>query len=235
MTSGALMTAVATTVLDPSETRLEADPTRRTRYTLTTCLAVAASVLFTLSNVFLPHLTGSTANVVAHIPAVVNRLLAAKLVYAVGSLLLIPFVVALWRVDARRGAALRLVGGCLLIVGGLCNALGEVTEAYLAWGMHHVGIGATSQVRLFDLLDNSTAALPISFIAIPVLSLGILLLMVGVLRARVVPGWLPGVTIVGGIASSVAGVGLPALVGLVWALPAAAVVILTAGPATTRA
>jgi hypothetical protein len=230
-----MTTFTETTVLDPSAPRVEPDPTRAFRSAATTALAVAAPVLFTLSNVALPKLTGSTANVVAHIPAVATRLLAVHLVYAVASLLIVFLAVALWRIDARRGAVVRLIGGGLLIVGAVSNALGEVVDGYLAWGLHHVGVASADQVRLFDLLDNSSAALPISFIAIPVLSLGLLVLMAGVAMARVVPLWLPVLTVVGGIAAGFVGVGPASLVGLVWSFAAAAVVLLVARTAPRAA
>ena len=83
-------------------------------------------------------------------------------------------------------------------------------------------------MRFFDLLDNSAAALPIGFVAIPVLSLGLLLLMVGVLLSRVVPAWLPALVIVGAVASGFVGTGIASALGLVWALPAGAIVWLVA-------
>ncbi|MBO1755692.1 hypothetical protein [Allobranchiibius sp. CTAmp26] len=142
------------TVLDPTVPRLDSDPTRALRAATTTVLAVAAPVLFTLSNVALPDLGGSTANVVAHIPAVADRLLAVHLVYALASLLLVLLAVALWRIDTRRGAVLRYVGGALLIVGGISNALGEVVDGYLAWGMHHATVDSAAQVRVLDFLTS---------------------------------------------------------------------------------
>lgn len=222
------MTATATTVLDPSITHLELDPTSRLRAVTTTVLAVAAPVLFTVSNVWLPSLTGSTARVVAHVPAVANRLLASHLLYALASLLMIALAVALWRIDVRRGSVLRLVGGVLLIVGGVSNALGEVTDGYLAWGMHRGAVEAAAQVRTLDILDKSSAGLPISFLAIPLLVFGLLLLLAGVLRARVVPAWLPILTVVAALVSGAGGVGPGALLGLGWSAGCAAIVVLVA-------
>ena len=229
------MTAVMqTAILDPNAPRVETDPIRPLRFALTTWLAALAPVLFTLSNVLSPKLTGSTADVVRKIPAVADRLLAAHLLYAFASVLLIALSVALWRIDLRRGAALRFIGASLVIIGAVSNAFGEIVDGYLAWGMHRTGVADAAQIRLFDLLDNSSAALPISFLAIPVLSLGLVVLMVGVLRAKVVSPWLPAVTIVGGLGSGFAGVGLPALIGLTWSFAAAAIVLSVAGRAAPQ-
>src|SRR3984957_13547281 len=168
-----MSSSVHTTVLEPGPRRPDGDPTRGWRFGVLTGVAVAAPLLFTLSNVFLPVLHGSNASVVAQIPAVANRLLAVKLLYALASLLLIALAVAIWRIDTRRGAVLRFTGGVLLIIGAVSNALGEVVDGYFAWGMHQAAIPAAGQVRMFDLLDNSSAALPVSFLAIPVMSLGL--------------------------------------------------------------
>src|ERR1700760_783721 len=130
MTSGA-----RTTVLEPAALQADDDPTRTWRSGLTPALAVAAPLLFTLSNVVMPALGRSNASVVAHIPAVAGRLLATKLIYALASLLLVFLAVALWRVTARAGAVLRFAGGVLLIVGGVSNALGEVVYGYDGWGL----------------------------------------------------------------------------------------------------
>jgi hypothetical protein len=223
-----MSSSVHTTVLEPGTRRPDGDPTRGWRFGVLTGVAVAAPLLFTLSNVFLPVLHGSNASVVAQIPVVANRLLAVKLVYALASLLLIALAIAIWRIDTRRGAVLRFTGGVLLIIGAVSNALGEVVDGYFAWGMHQAAIPAAGQVRVFDLLDNSSAALPVSFLAIPVMSLGLLIMMVGLLKARALPWWLPALVIVGGLASGFAGSGAVALIGLTWSLGAAGIVVMLA-------
>src|ERR1700753_3655264 len=179
-----------TTVLEPAE-----DPPRTWRSGLTTALAVAAPLLFTLSNVVMPALGRSNASVVAHIPAVAGRLLATNLIYALAPRLLVCLAVSRWRATPRAGTVLRFAGGVLLIVGGVSNALGEVVYGYDGWGLHAAAVAPAGQVRLFDLLDHSPAALPVSFLAIPVLSLGLLLAMAGLLPARGVPWVLPALVI----------------------------------------
>ena len=228
------MTSTVSTVLEPDDLRLDHDPARAWRFGLTTVLAAAAPVLFTLSNVIMPVLRGSNASVVAHIAPVADRLLATKLGYALASLLLVFVAVAFWRIGGRRGAVLRFGGGLLLIVGAVSNALGELVYGYSAWGLHQAGVVPAAQVRVFDLLDNSAAALPISFLAIPVMSVGLVLIMVGVLRAGIVPWWTPALVIAGGLAAGFAGAGLTALVGLVWSVATAVLVVRIARIAPDR-
>jgi len=220
-----MSSSVSTAVLEPADLQLDHDPTRAWRSGLTTVLAAAAPVLFTLSNVVMPVLHGSNASVVAHIPAVADRLLATKLGYALSSLLLVFLAVALWRAGNRRGAVLRFGGGLLLIIGAVSNALGEVVYGYAGWTMHQAAIAPAGQVRVLNLLDNSAAALPLSFLAIPVMSIGLVLAMAGVLRAGTVRWWLPVLAIVGGIAAGFAGDGIPALIGLVWSVAVAVLVV----------
>jgi hypothetical protein len=71
-----MSSSARTALLEPEALQADDDPARTWRSGLTTGLAVTAPVLFTLSNVVMPGLHGSTASVVAHIPAVADRLLA---------------------------------------------------------------------------------------------------------------------------------------------------------------
>jgi hypothetical protein len=214
------------TVLDPGDRIVAADPTARPRDALTAAMAVLGPVLFVLSNVVYPSLGRSNAAVVAHVAPIAGRVLATHLLYAVASLLLVPFAVVLCRITARRGSVLRFAGAVLIVLGAISNALGEAVLAYSAWGMARASVPGAAQVRFFDLLDRSNAALPIGFVAIPVLSLGLLLAMAGVALSRAVPVWLPVAAVVGALVSGVVGTGLPSAVGFVWAAAAVAIVVL---------
>lgn len=220
------MTAVSVpVVLDPDDVRAELDPTRGVREWLVVGAAASAPVLFTLSNVLLPDLSGSTAHVVAHLPAVAGRLIAVKLLYAVASLLFLPLVSVLLRPNVRRGSWLRLSGGVLVVVGVASNAFGEIADGYTAWGAVRAHVDAASQVRLLDQLGNGAVTLPISFLAIPVFSVGVLVLMVGLLRSRSVPPWMPWLVIVGAVLAVPAGVGVTALLGIVYSAGLVALVL----------
>lgn len=205
----------------------DVDPTRHVRRRLALGGAVVAPIGFVLSNVLLPHLPTKTAQVVPKLPPVIDRLLTAHLLYALASLLFVPFVLVVWRNPARRGAALRLTGGLLLLVGMVSNALGEVTSGYLAWSAVTTNVDQAAQIRMLDRLDNSAAALPISFLAIPVAILGMLLLAIGVLRSRALPAWAPWTLIAGLVLSAAPSSGVLGLLGLVFAVGAAATAILS--------
>lgn len=139
--------SIQTTELDPLTPPAETDPTRLLRGQLLSGLAVVAPVLFTLSNVVMPKVSGSTAkHLVERIPAVADQLLGASVLYAVASLLLIALPLAVWRIDTRRGSALRLAVGVLVVIGAASNAFGGVVQGYLAWGMHNSDVARASQL-----------------------------------------------------------------------------------------
>lgn len=208
-------------------TEADDDPTRFLRRRAMVWAAVAAPALFIAGSALTPSLPSKTEQVVPKLPPVADRLLAAHLVVTVASLLFLPFAMALWRVPARRGAVLRLTGGLLLVVGMISNALGETTDAYTAWAGVRVGLDPAAQIRLLDKLDSSAAGLPISFLAVPVSILGLILLAVGVLRARVVPLWAPVLLLVGLALSGVVPDGpLGGILGLGFVAGGAATVLL---------
>jgi hypothetical protein len=193
------------------------DPSANLRQALTTGLALAAPVLLVASNALLPDLPRDTPEMIAAFPDIADRYLTAALMYSLASLLYVPFVLALWRTGTARGAWLRFGGGAVLMVGMLSNALSLSTWGYLLWGSARTGLDPAAQERLLTLLDGSAAALPISFLAIPLAVLGMLTLAAGVLRARAVPAWAPWLWIVGTTLTAGVGAGPLALLGLVGA------------------
>ncbi|GIG30193.1 hypothetical protein [Cellulomonas marina] len=205
----------------------DADPVVGLRRRLTTALALAAPPLLVLGNALMPALPRDPAQAVAAVPAVADRYLAAALMYALASLLHVPFVLALWRVGTRRGAWLRFGGGAVLVLAMVLNALSLVLWGYLLWGSARAGLPDELQVRLGAALDGSAATLPVSFLAVPLAVLGMLALAAGLLRSRVVPHWAVGLWVVGVLASASVGAGPLALVGLVGAAGGAVLVLST--------
>ncbi len=131
---------------------------------------------------------------------------------------------------------LRLIGGAVVIVGFLSDALGEAVDGYLAWGGAHTGMPIAPEAKLFGLLDNSTAALPLSWLAIPIAVVGALILGVGLVRAhRVIPVWASIVFLAGAVLAAVFPEGITALTGIVFIVGAIAVAVLAARTARADA
>jgi hypothetical protein len=231
--SGSTPTQAGPEYLDLPEP--DGDPTRRLRRRATVWAAVAAPALFIAGSSLSPKLPSKVAEVVPKLPPIADRLLAAHLLVSLASLLFLPFTVALWRIPARRGAALRFAGGLLLMIGMVSNALGETTDAYAAWDGVRSSVDPATQVRLLEKLDSSAAGLPISFLAIPVALLGLVLLTVGVLRSRLVPIWAPIVLLVGLALSGVVSAGpVGAILGLGFVVGAVATVLLADAASSDR-
>ena len=209
------MTAPA--VLDPAEVATRPYPSAAVGRALVLGLAVAGPVLLLIGGVVAPDLSGSNATVLAHVPPVADRLLTAHLLNTAGSLAYVATIVTTLRIPVRQGAALRLIGGAIAILGLLSNALGETLDGYAAWAGARAHVPVAAQARLFDVLDASPAALPVSWLAIPVLALGGVVLWVGVLRAhRTVPIWAPIIAILGTlVVASIGGSGPIQLLGAI--------------------
>ena len=151
-------------------------------------LAIAAPVLLLLGTVLTPQLSGSNSAVLAALPRVADQLLAAHLINIVASMSYIATVLVTWRIPERAGSVLRLVGGSVAILGFVSNALGEALDGYAAWAGAKAGVPVGTLARLFDYLDGAPAALPVSWLAIPVATVGGLVMWLGVVRAhRAVP------------------------------------------------
>lgn len=208
-----------------------ADPTVLVRRRAAVVLGAVASPLLVAANAWLPSLGESAKEAVTTLQAdlgTADRFLAAQLVYALASLLFIPFVVVLWRNTAARGRVLRLVGGALLIVAMLSNALSLTLMGYLLWLGARGGADLDSLVRMLTFSESSSATLPVSFIAIPAAVLGLLVLAAGVLQSRSLPRFAPWLMIVGTVVFAAAGPGVMALLlGVPFAVGATTVVVLS--------
>ncbi|PPK94637.1 hypothetical protein CLV92_107140 [Kineococcus xinjiangensis] len=202
----------------------DGDRFRGARRAALAVLAAAAVPLVVLSNALLPPLPEEPALALAALPPLADRWLAVTLLYAVASLLYLPFVVVLWGLRARRGSLLRLVGGCLVVVATVSNALSLSTWGYLLWGTSAAGLERGAVLRVLAVMDGSAMTLPISWLAIPVAVLGLLLLTAGVARSRAVPAWAPWTFVIGTVVSAAVGAGPMALLGVVGAAGAVGMV-----------
>ncbi|WP_375400490.1 hypothetical protein [uncultured Amnibacterium sp.] len=220
-------TAPTPTVLDPAEVVARPLAADVARHRVALGLAVLGPILLLAGTVASPDLGGTNAQVLANVPAVADQLLTAHLLNTAGSLAYVVTVLVTLRIPAKVGSVLRLIGGVVAMAGFISNALGEVLDGYAAWAGAVAHVPPAIEARLFDVLDAAPAALPVSWLAIPVAVLGGIVLWIGVLRAhRVVPLWAPVVAIVGAVISALVPTGPLALLGVVGAVGAIATALL---------
>jgi hypothetical protein len=144
------------------------------------------------------------ARYIADISAHHTRFVASELVVAIGAFLLIPAMAGLMRLAPARGGRFTTVGG---IFAGI--ALAGLGAGNLMFGVMlgmltpaHSDI-ATGIVRIAN--DTPLAGVP--FIPAPLLTIGLILIVVGLLRAATVPKLLAVALMVGGLLVVVSGEG----------------------------
>jgi hypothetical protein len=164
---------------------------------------------------FHPDLPMDAAAAVGEVVAVRDTFLGSKLAVAVGSLLMIPLVLAVRRrLVPGRGSGLATVAAVLVTVGMASNALSQATHGYLLWfaSAPTVDQAAGAAVVEASVTSQSLATLPVSFLSVPVFAVGLLLLAASLWRAGSVPRWVPVAIVLVDVAAGAIGVGLLMLV-----------------------
>ena len=177
-------------------------------------LLLAGPVLLFTGYALHPDLPQDAAAALPEVTDARGMTLAAKLIIAVGSLVMIPLILQVrHQMAAHRGRSVATAGAALVTIGMASNALSQATYGYLLWWVTDPDVSRAAGVRVADVATTETAAtLPVSFLAVPVFGVGLLLVAGGLWRARSVPGWAPIVLGLGTIASVALPVGWPMLV-----------------------
>ncbi len=118
------------------------------------------------------------------------RWYAAQLLMAVGALLLVPALVVLCRLIRERGGIFATTGAILAGVGATMAGVAFAGEASLLTVAARPELDRPALATfLGTLLHDPKAQLPYAFP--PLLVLGLLLVTIGLYRARTLPRWLP--------------------------------------------
>ncbi len=172
------------------------DDISRLRQRLLAVAMVAGSLCVWIGHLGNSSSTQAPARYVAEISAHHTRFVATELVIAIGAFLLVPGMAGLMRLVPARGGRWATIGGVLagIALAGLGAGnlmfgvvLGMLTPAH--------GDVATQVVRIAN--DAPLAGVP--FMPAPLLTIGVILLGVGLLRSKTVPTLLVVVLMVGGI------------------------------------
>lgn len=191
-----------------------------------------APILFFAGYVLHPDIPADVKGAVAKMADVRGRLIAAKILVTAGALLWVPLVLLLRRLaPAGRGARTVRVGAWMAVVGTIFNALQQMTFGYLLWSVSAPGVSRSAGRVVLDATNHQqTATLPLSFfLGIPLFSIGLIVLAVGLWRSGTTPRWATVSLIVGVVLSAATGAGLAVVPGGL-ALTAATVAFVDALP-----
>lgn len=170
-------------------------------------LAVAAAPLVQLAGM-VPHpelgdTAAETVAVVAQDPAQWFRI---HVLSAGASVLFVVAALALASLVRGRGAALATTGATLMALGGGCLAIAFGAEAHLLSLAADPSLDRAAMVALAEL-ESDSPAVGLLMTGFPLLGLGTLALMGGLIRSGVVPRWQPVLVVVGTFTSIAAAPG----------------------------
>jgi len=157
------------------------------RRTLTGLSLIAAPLVFLVFWVALPDLPDDPTAMLAAIAANRERTMVAALLLMLSSVLFLPAFVGLIHLLRDRGVVLGHLGGGLALLG----ALGHIARATYFLVFVHMATGGADQaqmVALMNRIQGDPALVPI-MLTLGGFDIGLLLLGIGLWRARVVPRW----------------------------------------------
>ncbi len=161
--------------------------TRFSKFAVGGCL-IGAPLLTLLSALVSPQIRSDEAAQVAVIAEHPARYYAFTLLTLAGIMLLVPAVLGLMHLTRRRAPTWGNVGGSLALA-GILIAIGDAATQLLVWQM---GASGADRVQMAELLKRYDAtlgsSLPFSIGGLALLA-GVLILSVGLYRARAVPAW----------------------------------------------
>jgi hypothetical protein len=171
---------------------------------------VGAPLLIVLGNALHPVVAAdSAAALLDAVTGSPTRWILAKLLYAFGSLLLIPALGSIVRISPRPAV---VIGAVLAGIGSGLNAMSQALTGYTAYGVVELGVDRAAGVKLLEGYDHlGTAGLPVSYAGVPVLLLGLIVVAVALIVNRDVPRTAAVLLLAGTVAAGLAQAGPLAL------------------------
>jgi hypothetical protein len=183
-------------------TKEDAVTTRFSRIAVGLCL-IGAPLLTLVSALVSPQIKSDEAAQVAVIAAHSARYYEFALFTLLGAMLLVPALLGLMHLTRKRAPTLGNVGGSLALAGTLI-AIGDATTQLLVWQMGAPGADPAQMAELLKRYDAAAgSSLPFTVGGLALIA-GVLILSVGLYRARAVPAW-AAVGFVVGIVLNIAG------------------------------
>ncbi|WP_153394156.1 hypothetical protein [Ornithinicoccus halotolerans] len=179
-------------------------------------LLIAGPILFNLGYALHPTLPENVTAALDQVGDVRERHAAAKVIVAVGGLLMIALVLTLRRyLVPGPGRTLATVGATLAAVGLAFNSLSQVTHGYLLFWATAPGVEPAAGLAVVEAAQRTEAlvTLPVSFWSVPMFALGLVLFAASLWRANTVPRWVPVAMVLAGFASGAIATG-PAMLAV---------------------
>jgi hypothetical protein len=149
---------------------------------------IAAPLFLVASAVVSPQLKSDEGAQLAVIAAHPTRWYWFTLLLLIGSILLVPALVGIAGLVHGRSPRLATIGGSLAILGSLI-AIGDVMSQFVSWQMVAGGADRAQMAALLQRFDNAAGVGVVFSVGGLSVLLGVVLLTVGVIRARVAPAW----------------------------------------------
>jgi hypothetical protein len=157
------------------------------RRTLTGLSLIGAPLVFLVSLGAFPDLPDDPTAMLAAIAANHERTMVAALLLMLSSVLFLPAFVGLIHLLRDRGVVLGHLGGGLALLGALGH-IGRATHFLVYVQMTTGGADQAQMVALMNRIQGDSALLPI-MLSLGGFDIGLLLLGIGLWRARVRPRW----------------------------------------------
>ena len=149
----------------------------------------ASPLLLLASALIVPPFNGDEAEQLAAIAQAPDRYYLFTLLSFLSSALLVPVVLGLMYMLRHRAPTLGNVGGSLALVGTLVS-VGDAISQLFIWQMVAPGADQAQMTALLVRFDDAPGAALIFKIGGPSFVIGMVLLGIGLYRARVVPAWI---------------------------------------------
>jgi hypothetical protein len=174
------------------------------RKTIAGACMIAAPLFVLVGSVIHPDGSTDEATQLATVAGNLDEWYVAHLVLLVSLALAIPAVLGLMHMLREREAAYGHVGGGLALLGVLAVA-GIVAIEMVVWQMGAASADRAEMVALFERVSDSAGIVIPLFLMSVALGLGLVVLALGLYRARAVQWWMAVFVAVGGVLITVAG------------------------------
>jgi hypothetical protein len=173
------------------------------RKTVAGACMILASLLFLVGVIVHPEMDTDNAAQLAIVQDNMDAWYISNLLLFASLVLFVPAVLGLMHMLREREAAFGHLGGGLTLL-GIVSAAGAVGMAMVVWQMAAPGADQAQMTALLDrVTDTAGTAIPFLWLNLCV-GIGIVLVALGLYRARAVQSWMAVFLLIGGVCATIA-------------------------------